>query len=79
MLEVKTEAGIILDKNNESLLDGGAVPGEQIIVTLLPLKSTLEATRQPTPRIIPTNSNTVVPKVYMPQQSVPYMQPARIM
>ena len=66
MLEVKTEAGIILEKNNESLLDGGAVPGEQIIVTLLPLKSTLEATRQAPPRNIPSNSNTVDPQVYMP-------------
>ena len=35
-LEVKTEAGIILDKDSETLLAGGALPGEQIIVTLLP-------------------------------------------
>ena len=39
-LEVKTEAGIILDQDKETLLASGALPGEQIIVTLLPPKAT---------------------------------------
>jgi hypothetical protein len=39
-LEVKTEAGIILDLDKETLLASGALPGEQIIVTLLPPKAT---------------------------------------
>lgn len=35
-LEVKTEAGLLLDVESETLLASGAIPGEMITVTLLP-------------------------------------------
>ena len=35
-LEVKTEAGLLLDAESETLLASGAIPGEMITVTLLP-------------------------------------------
>ena len=38
-LEVRTEAGILLDQESETLLAGGAFPGEQIIVKLLPSRA----------------------------------------
>jgi hypothetical protein len=65
MLEVKTEAGIILDKDNETLLAGGALPGEQIIVTLLTPRSSSEPTIQPPPCNMSTSSRNIVPQVKM--------------